>query len=176
MSSVQFKRAELVGEAGSQRATPCSDEALIEIPAGLVLSAVGWQSLQADSTIPFDNKRCVIPTSAGARVVEEGRSEAMAPLYAAGWIRRGPSGIIGSNIADSKEAAGAVLEDYNDSSNVHGGGGYEAIKSLLANRGKVVDWEGWLDIDKVEVTEGEKIGKPREKVVSVDKMLSLALK
>lgn len=138
-----------------------------------MLTAVGWQSLQADSSLPFDNKKCIIPTTTGARV-DMSKDEG-APLYAAGWIRRGPTGIIGSNIIDSKEAASSILEDYSKKEHHTSNTGYESLKSLVETRGEVVGWSGWLDIDQVEVEEGSKRGKPREKMVSVKQMLEVAL-
>jgi hypothetical protein len=195
--SVQFKKAKLVGPSGAQRAVAIegSEERGNEVvlPAGLILTAVGWQSLQADSSLPFDEKRCVIPTTAGARVVEAGTdsnnktngNHTLAPLYAAGWIRRGPSGIIGSNIIDSREAAAAVLEDFSSSScqpsaNEVKKRGYEGLLSLLKSKkydqDVVVGWDGWLKIDKVEVEDGIKAGKPREKLVSIERMVQVANK
>lgn len=187
-SCIEFKRAELSGPPGKQRAIPSACGETVSLPAGLVLTAVGWQSLRADSTLPFDEKRCVIPTTTGARVMtEEGARVSSGPLatplYAAGWIRRGPTGIIGSNIIDSKEAAAAVIEDYEQAvdkgetgtiQGQGGGGGYESIKSLLTKRGEVTDWKGWLNIDEAEVKEGQLSGKPREKMVSVEEMVRLA--
>jgi adrenodoxin-NADP+ reductase len=198
---VQFKKAKLVGPSGAQRAVAIEGseerENEVVLPAGLILTAVGWQSLQADSSLPFDEKRCVIPTTAGARVVAAGRIDSnnktngnhtlLAPLYAAGWIRRGPSGIIGSNIIDSREAAAAVLEDFSSSTcqpswtnEVKKKRGYEGLLSLLKSKkydqDVVVGWDGWLKIDQVEVEDGIKAGKPREKLVSIERMVQVANK
>jgi len=184
VGSMTFHRSELQGPAGEQRALVRSDLDPIELEAGLVLSAVGWKSLQCDPSLPFDDKKCVIPTN-NSRVIigdEEGENEdgggrGGASLYAAGWIRRGPTGIIGSNIGDAREAASAVLQDFESKaelSSVGSVGGYEAMKSLVSSRGALVDWTDWKLMDDLEVATGVKKGKSREKLASVEEMLKVA--
>ena len=106
-------------------------------------------------------------------------------LYVAGWLKRGPSGIIGSNIGDAREAAAAVLADANAGAGRLAGdaGGADALlKVIYAKEGaagagsgaQVVDWGGYHRMEEAEVAEGEGRSKPREKLVSVTSMLAVA--
>jgi len=98
-------------------------------------------------------------------------------VYVAGWLKRGPSGIIGSNIPDAKETAAAILEDRASgvlpTPTATGGG--EAVAALITERGDcVVGWGGWQRIDQHEVAEGEKKNKLREKLTTADEMIKAA--
>ena len=101
-------------------------------------------------------------------------------LYVAGWLKRGPSGIIGSNIGDAREAAAAVLADANAGAGRLAGdaGGADALLEVIyAKEGagaQVVDWSGYHRMEETEVAEGEGRSKPREKLVSVASMLAVA--
>ena len=97
----------------------------------------------------------------------------------AGWLKRGPSGIIGSNIGDAREAAAAVLADAGDRGGAGGVGGAGALLELIRSKegaagAQVVDWGGYHSMEEVEVAEGEGRSKPREKLVSVASMLAAA--
>jgi ferredoxin--NADP+ reductase len=90
-----------------------------------------------------------------------------------GWLKRGPSGIIGTNRADSMETVENILADV---PSLHTGPkpGVEALQPLLEGRGvRLVNLSDWLDIDSAEVERGKKEGKPREKFTRVDDMLDL---
>jgi ferredoxin--NADP+ reductase len=114
--------------------------------------------------VPFDEEACVIPNDRGR--VEPG-------LYAAGWIKRGPTGVIGTNKKDATETVELVLEDaragllHRDSD--------ERLESLLAGRGAdVVMYGGWVAIDLEERMRGEPHGRPRIKLCSWDELLKAA--
>ena len=108
----------------------------------------------------------------------------MPGLYVAGWLRRGPTGIIGSNIGDARDAAQAILDDAPSLLVQAGEGmddmGAKGLRDLLEMQAagrqgaKVVDWKGHGLIDRAEVKAGASRGKPREKVTSVGEMLRLA--
>ena len=95
----------------------------------------------------------------------------------AGWLKRGPSGIIGTNIPDAKETASCILEDH--AKGLHpcrptatGGAG---LLALLQERGvNAVPWNGWVRIDEHEVATGEANAKLREKLVDPSEMLRVA--
>jgi ferredoxin--NADP+ reductase len=95
--------------------------------------------------------------------------------YVAGWIKRGPSGIIGTNKPDAVETVTAMLED------IESGGervperpGLEAVTELLESRRvRYVTFEDWQKLDEAETMEGEKQGRPRVKVVRVERMLDI---
>jgi adrenodoxin-NADP+ reductase len=108
---------------------------------------------------------------------------AVSGLYCVGWLKRGPSGIIGTNIADARETTSSVLADADASrlppvsANV-AAPGLDGVLQLLESRGRrredFVDWHGYKRIDAAEVQRGAALGKPREKLASVDELLRVA--
>ena len=117
---------------------------------------------------PFDEKRAVVPN-------EHGRVSGEEALYVSGWLKRGPSGVILTNVNDAAETAAALLADRAAGILGGGGGGGEAIAPLLAAQpAPVVDFGGWLKVDAEERARGAKLGKVREKVTDVDEMLRVA--
>jgi ferredoxin--NADP+ reductase len=129
----------------------------------MVLRSVGYRGLPL-AGVPFDTRRHVIPNERG-RLLMEPAGAPVPGQYVAGWIKRGPTGIIGTNKADAAETAAAVLEDLPtlppapepDPA---------AVDRFLAERGvTVVGWNHWLTIDEREVQLGNLEGKPRVKVI-----------
>ena len=123
-----------------------------EIPCGLVVAAVGYLSMPVDGA-PFDHKYGVVVNDAGR--VEAG-------LYAVGWIKRGPTGVIGTNKPDGRDAAQQILGDLG----ADGGGkaGREALEALLRARGRRwVDLEDWRRIEAAEIDAAAE-GAPRRKL------------
>lgn len=140
------------------------------LPCGLVFRAVGHRGV-AIPGVPFDTKRGVIPNEAG-RVVENG--VAIPGLYASGWIKRGATGLIGTNKADGIETVDRIVEDVASLSPCATPDS-DAVRSVLAERGiRVISFEDWRRIDAVEVARGEAAGKPREKFTRIQEMLSAA--
>ena len=140
------------------------------LPTGLVFRSVGYHGVALPG-VPFDQKRGVIPNTAG-RVLSTGG----APLpgeYVVGWIKRGPSGVIGTNKPDALESTNALLSDYN-------GGALaapaitdrEALPRLLVSRGvRIVTWQDWQRLDALEKARGEALGRPRLKFTRIEEML-----
>ncbi len=122
----------------------------LHLPAQIILRAVGYRGLPLPG-LPFDNDRGTIPNSAG-RVLRGG---APAPgEYVAGWIKRGPTGVVGTDKHDASETVRCLLEDAallpppetRDP---------DAIMALLHQRGvRVVEWDGWEAIDALEICAG----------------------
>ncbi len=143
------------------------------VEAGLVLRSVGYRGVPLPG-VPFDSNRHLIPNRAG-RVLDGPGGTVVPGEYVAGWIKRGPSGIIGTNKPDAVETVTAMLEDIES-----GGGrtaerpGPEAVTELLNGRGvRFVTFEDWQKLDEAETLEGEKQGRPRVKVVRVERMLDI---
>ena len=128
----------------------------------MVLTSVGYKSTALPG-VPFDEQRGVVPSK--GCVVEDG-------VFATGWLRRGPSGIIGTNIPDAKEATAAVLHHIQGA----GGGqpGTQGLLEALPAHHPTVSWAGAQAIHAAEEAAGAVVGKPREKIVSVENMLSFA--
>ncbi|MGI5230987.1 FAD-dependent oxidoreductase [Actinoallomurus sp. CA-142502] len=114
------------------------------LPVGLVLRSVGYQSVPLPG-VPFDARAYVVPNEGGRVLGEDG-----APLpgeYVAGWVKRGPTGVIGTNKADAAETVRALLADLGGRSRKR-----QAIEALLESRGvRVVTYDDWLGIDAGEI-------------------------
>ncbi len=144
-----------------------------EIPAGLIFRSVGYRGVALPG-VPFDERGGTIPNREG-RVLAAAGGQPVGALYAVGWIKRGPSGIIGTNKPDSVETVERLLEDMRAGAlwtpePVLAG----TIKEELKNRGTiVVDFQDWLKLDARETENGAKIGRPRVKFSSVPEMLAV---
>lgn len=105
---------------------------------------------------------------------EVGGSEVDPGLYACGWIKRGPTGTIGTNSIDADETVDSIARDA-PAPPARPADGAAGLRQLLAARGvDVVDFGGWRRIDAAEVVRGSAVGKPREKFVEVPEMLQAA--
>jgi len=143
-----------------------------ELPCGLVFRSVGYRGVALPG-VPFDEKTGLIPNAKGRVLAAPGG----APLpghYASGWIKRGPSGVIGNNKADSVETVNALLEDAAAGSLPAPASPDPAAFAALvaARRPAAVSFEDWRALDRHEVERGAAQGRPRVKCVSVDEMLA----
>lgn len=140
-----------------------------DIDCGLVLPAIGYRSMPLPG-VPFDDARGVVPTLDG-RVLDG--DEIIPGLYAVGWIKRGPTGVIGTNKPDGKLAAAQVLEDAGSAKDGGGKPGRAALERALSERDvRWVTWEDWQKIDAAEVSRALN-GAPRRKFTTVAEMLGV---
>jgi ferredoxin--NADP+ reductase len=142
------------------------------IPCGLVFRSIGYRGVPLTG-VPFDERRGVIPNQ-GGRVTESG-----VPVpgeYAVGWIKRGPSGIIGTNKKDAQETVDALLEDAAAERVLDPADpDPESVERLLAERKPDhVTYTGWEAIDRAEREAGEPHGRPRVKLTSSEELLEAA--
>lgn len=165
VEEVALVRNRLEGPPFSQKAWPTDQTETIS--CGIVLRSIGYRGVPLDS-VPFDAALGVVPNVAGR--VTDGE-EKLRGLYVTGWLKRGPTGIIGTNRADSIETVENMLADA-----MEGGlkPGADALRLLLSERGvRWVSYAEWLKIDEAEIERGRKRGKPREKFTRVDEMLAI---
>ena len=143
------------------------------IPCGLVFRSVGYRGV-ALPDVPFDESRGTIRND-GGRVLDE-NGEPLPGIYCAGWIKRGPTGIIGTNKKDATETVQRLLEDARAGRIVHAAAATaEAVDALLDERGvRRVVYTGWLAIDALERSRGEPLGRPRVKLVTWDELREAA--
>lgn len=161
-----LERNRLTGEPGALVATGTGERSTL--PVGLVVRAVGYRSLPL-AGLPFDDRRAIIPNQRG-RVIESRTGDVLPRLYVAGWIKRGPTGLIGSNKPDGVETAAAMLEDRAHLAPAPLAP-RTAIDDLLAARGlQPVDFAGWKRLDQLEVERGRAAGRPRVKFGRVEEM------
>jgi ferredoxin--NADP+ reductase len=155
-----------VDERGAVRAVPT--DAREVIPCGVVFRSVGYLGVPLPD-VPFDERRATIPNE-GGRVLDGGGAP-LARVYCAGWIKRGPTGVIGTNKKDATETVELLLADARagliEPHSVAG-----AVDDLLAERGAdVVMYAGWEAIDALERSRGEPLGRPRVKLATWDELL-----
>lgn len=142
-----------------------------ELPTDLLLKSVGYFGEPVEG-VPFDQKRGVVPNDAG-RVVDLPEGGAAVPgLYVSGWLKRGPQGIIGTNIIDAQQTAACVAED---AAILPRRRRSDALAQLLQDRRvPTVTWQHWLRIDEAERSRGTAAGRPRVKFVHIADMLDAA--
>jgi ferredoxin--NADP+ reductase len=154
---------------GTLRARPTGEYETIE--AGIVFRAIGYRGIPLPG-VPFDTDRGLIANEAG-RVTDDG-DHALGE-YAVGWIKRGPSGVIGTNKKDAQETINHVLADVEAGRTPTPDPALEDLSELLAARHSgVVTYEGWERIDRHERATGEPSGRPRVKLTTLGEMLSIA--
>jgi ferredoxin/flavodoxin---NADP+ reductase len=133
------------------------------LACGLVFRSIGYRGV-ALPEVPFDERSGTIPNEGGR----------VAPgVYAAGWIKRGPTGVIGTNKKDAAETVELLLEDLRDTPRK--GRSAEDVDELLDERGvRRVLYAGWTSIDAHERRAGEKLGRPRVKLCTWEELLGAA--
>jgi ferredoxin--NADP+ reductase len=172
VEAIEVERNRLVPDGrGSLRAEPTGQRETIE--CGLVFRSVGYRGV-ALPEVPFDEGRATIRNEGGRVVDEDG--EVVPGVYVAGWIKRGPTGVIGTNKKDAVETVGLLLQDREAGRlERRPGATAEAVEALLAERGiSPVLYEGWTSIDQIEKAAGEPHGRPRAKLVTWDELLEAA--
>ncbi len=164
---VIFEKNELTGEAGKQKARGTGKKETL--PCGLFFRSVGYRGVSLPG-VPFDSQKGIFPNIQG-RIVSEGKP--ILGLYAAGWIKRGPSGVIGTNKPDSYETVDCLLKDIQDLKPCSLPQ-RSAVQNFLRTRGlKWVTFSDWNRIDLAEIERGKIRNKLREKFTSVDEMLKV---
>jgi ferredoxin--NADP+ reductase len=157
VEAIELVRNELV----DGRAVPTDERETI--PCGIVFRSVGYRGVALPG-VAFDESTGTIPNERGR--VEPG-------VYVAGWIKRGPSGVIGTNKKDATETVALLLEDA--AAGALPPRGDETLEELLQERGvEAVVYAGWEAIDRTERTAGEPLGRPRIKLCTWDDLLAAA--
>jgi ferredoxin/flavodoxin---NADP+ reductase len=147
-----------------ERAVPTEERETLS--CGLVFRSVGYRGVELPGVV-FDAASGTIPNDGGR--VEPG-------VYCAGWIKRGPTGVIGTNKKDATETVELLLEDVAAGRLVpKPDTTAAAVDALLVERGvRFVEYTGWTAIDEVERAAGAKSGRPRVKLCSWDELLAAA--
>ncbi len=163
---------------GEQRATGMlfevtgTDE-VQQLDAGLVLTSIGYHG-KAIKDLPFDEEAGVVPNN-GGRVVDSDSGQPVPGAYVAGWIKRGPTGFIGTNKSCAAQTVQRLVDDFNAGDLRAPGGKSSALDKLVRSRQPdVVDADGWRAIDAAEVARGAVDDRPRNKFTSIDDMLDVA--
>lgn len=167
LGSVVCERTKLEGGPGQQKAVGTGE--LHRFPAQLALVSIGYKGVLLPGLEQwFDEGRGVLLNRNGR--VDPPTAD-LGGLYAAGWIKRGPSGIIGTNIPDAKDTVATIVSDLDGYDRAREG----SIGELLDLRNvTVVDWDGYRRIDEREKTDKRSELQPREKITSVKLQLDIA--
>ena len=164
-----IEKNKLSGEPFKQSARG-TDET-IEIDTGILFRSIGYHGIPIPG-VPFHESWGTIPNEKGR--VTENDGSVVNQLYTGGWIKRGPSGIIGTNRACSVETIECLLADINKlDTGKKKNGASELYAKLNSNDVRHINFDEWSKIDAKEVELGETKGKPREKYTYIEEMLSV---
>ena len=164
LDRITFERNRLTGPAFAQLAQGTGE--MVDLDCGLLFRSIGYRGLPLPG-VPYDSSRGVFPSTAG-------RIDGIAGLYAAGWIKRGPSGIIGTNRADAVATVQSLLADL-PHLDARPKSGAEGLYAALARcKLQVLSYGDWRRIDVEEQRRGAIVGKPREKITQLSDMLAVA--
>jgi ferredoxin--NADP+ reductase len=142
------------------------------LPVGLVFRSIGYRG-QPLPDLPFDEKTGTMPNQKG-RVIDPATQKPIPGEYVVGWIKRGPTGIIGTNKPDSQETTDLMLEDLAQVAPLDPAcATRESVQRLVAERKPdYVSWDDWLLLDQMEVKNGQAVGRPRLKFSRIEDMVN----
>ncbi|WOG91627.1 hypothetical protein DCAR_0310876 [Daucus carota subsp. sativus] len=152
-----------------------------ELGCGLVLKSIGYKSVPVDG-LPFDHHKGIVPNVMG-RVLSNNPEETTQferGLYVSGWLKRGPTGIVATNLYCAEETVASITEDIKKgdifSANALAKPGKDGLIHILDDRNvKIVPFSSWEKIDNEEKRLGSLVGKPREKLQSWNELLRVAM-
>ena len=162
VEAIELARNRLEADAtGALRAVATDERETLS--TGIVFRSVGYRGVALPG-VPFDEDTGTIPNDRGR----------VAPgVYVAGWIKRGPSGVIGTNKKDATETVELLLEDLRNAPRK--GRSAAEVEAVLLDRGvQLVVYEGWTSIDELERAAGEPLGRPRVKLCTWEDLLGAA--
>lgn len=184
LGSMSFERTTLVPEAFDPNARAVGTGEILDIPSSLAFRSIGYKSEALSGFpelhIPFNDKTGTIPNDHLGRVVnEDGLVTPLKGMYCAGWVKRGPTGVIASTMADAFQTADSIAEDWHSHASFLNSVdskalGWEGVKEEAETRNlRRVSWRDWKKIDAEEKRRGSENGKEREKFTKVDDMLAV---
>ncbi|XP_057751131.1 NADPH:adrenodoxin oxidoreductase, mitochondrial isoform X2 [Arachis stenosperma] len=180
VSGVHFEKTVLKGD-GPEKQIAIGTGEFEDIKCGLVLKSIGYKSVPVDG-LPFDHKKGIVPnfrgrvlsdTSGDPTLLEEG-------LYVCGWLKRGPTGIVATNLHCAEETVLSISEDIEKGMLISSAAlpkpGREGLLQLLQDRDvRIVSFSDWEKIDSEEKRLGSSRNKPREKLSTWDELHKAAL-
>lgn len=142
------------------------------IEAGLVFRSIGYSGVPLPD-LPFDEKRGVIPNERG-RITSGNNGDFLQGLYTTGWIKRGPTGVIGTNKTDSAETVDCMIEDITKGNflNTEPARGEDIIAFVRSRSPYFITYREWLRLDEMEKQRGKKEGRPRVKFTKVAEIMN----
>ena len=165
IKKVKFQKNKLEGNAGGQKAIPTDD--FFELECDILFRSIGYRGVPFKG-LPFDDRRGVIPNN-GGQVIDSNNLN-VENVYVTGWIKRGPSGVIGTNRSDSIETVNTLLNNIQEAKLIDN---LDMAEILKNNEIQFLTYDEWKIIDQYEIKAGEKVGKPREKITSIKKIMEI---
>ena len=169
LRSIRIAHMRLEPDAnGTPRPRPTGTDETLEID--LLFKAIGYRGIPLPG-VPFDDSRGIVPNADG-RVLEAPGGAVRTGHYVAGWCKRGPTGLIGTNSLDAKNTVAAMVADRAAGKLLAPTAG--DVADLLRERGvDVVTWQDWQRLDAWERKEGEARGRLRHKLPSVEQLMQV---
>lgn len=167
LEGIRLARNELMRAGNRVRAVQTAER--VDIACGLVLSAVGYRGRRMPG-LPFDDERAIIPNVKG-RVTDESGLEQVSGAYVTGWIKRGPSGVIGTNKQCARETVAALLDDWSAG---RLGQPDRSLPDVSEKLPGLMDMRAWRAIDDYEQRAGRATLRPRAKLVDRGKLMAIA--
>ncbi len=168
LAKIRLEKNRLQGESFNQSAQGTGEK--FELETGILFRSIGYRGVPI-AGVPFDERRGIFPNENG-RITLDGK--VVPQLYTAGWIKRGPTGIIGTNRADAVATVKALLSDLATLDTQTPKRGAEDLLPQLDRRGvRYLNFAEWKIIDGKEIERGAPRGKPREKFTTVGEMLAV---
>jgi ferredoxin--NADP+ reductase len=151
---------------GSLRPKATEENEILQVD--MVFRSIGYRGIPLPE-VPFKESWGIIPNIRG-RIADEEENNTLTGLYVTGWIKRGPTGVIGTNKRDSGETVALMIEDIKNNNTFRPENPTsDKIETLIKERNpEYINYEDWLKIDKEEINRGEKEGKPRVKFTNID--------
>jgi ferredoxin--NADP+ reductase len=167
--AIRLARNRLVRDESGIRAEPTGE--IVELEVGLVFRSVGYKGVPLPE-MPFDERRGTLPHEKG-RVLDPATGSPLRGHYVTGWIKRGPSGVIGNNKADSVETVNTLVEDVKAGRlGAPASPDPASFEALLRERQpRLVTFGDWRALDRLEVERGAPLGRPRVKFTTIRGML-----
>jgi adrenodoxin-NADP+ reductase len=191
LHSVTFEKTSLDPDAFNPLAKAVGTRDWIDIPASTAFRSIGYKSEAlpgfSELGLPFNDRLGIISNDRLGRVIgdddgcsESGAAHHIPGMYCAGWVKRGPTGVIASTMEDAFATADVITADWYSQVpflNAEGDGtglGWGGVKKEADKRGcRRVSWQDWQKIDAVEKARGQSKGKQREKFTRVEDMLAV---
>ena len=171
VTAIRVVRNELYKtDDGSLR--PRATEHVEEFPVGLVFRSVGYHGV-AIRGLPFHDRRGVVPNNAG-RVMDTESQSAVPGVYVSGWIKRGPTGVIGTNKPDAAETVATMATDAGkgDLLSPENGRADAALRLVEERQPDFVSYDDWVRLNAIESERGQALGRPRVKFTSIAEALA----
>lgn len=185
LESTVFERT-LLSSPFDPSSSVASTTEKLTIPSSVAFRSIGYKSVALpgfdEAGISFNDRKGIIDNDGMGRVLQINKDESsgshLPGVYCAGWVKRGPTGVIASTMEDAFSTGDAIASDWNSAAPFIKGessSGWEALRAGVEHgKCKVITWEDWQKIDKAEKERGLLAGKEREKFTSTKEMLAAA--